>query len=81
MSSSSFVSGLSLASTRVIKRIHILRDRKADTPEVANSRLKAIRQVRKWANEPDVAHLTSTPAGDVAYIKTGSTGFHTWTRL
>ena len=63
--------------------IEVLRDRKLDVPEAANSRLKAIRQVFKWGIKRKTAdgkpYAPHNPARDVDYFKTGSTGFHTWT--
>jgi site-specific recombinase XerD len=46
------------------------RDEKAELPEAANGRLKAVRQVFKWAVE--AGHAERNPAADVPYIKTGS---------
>ncbi len=57
--------------------IKVLRDRLAETPEAANERLKAIRQVFKIGMEAgDAQH---NPARDVGYIKTVTDGFYTWT--
>jgi integrase len=56
--------------------VEVLRDRKIHTPEAANSRLKAMRQVFKWGLKKKLA--PSNPARDVEYFKSGSTGFHTW---
>lgn len=61
------------------KHVRILRDRKAATPEAANSRVKALRQVFAWAVKPEVEEAKGNPARDVPYIRTGSQGFHTWT--
>jgi len=57
--------------------VEVLRDRKIHTPEAANSRLKAMRQVFKWGLKKKLA--PSNPARDVEYFRSGSTGFHTWT--
>lgn len=59
------------------KMVRILRDRKSEAPESANSRIKALRQAFVWAIEFE--HATTNPAMDVSYISTGSTGFKTWT--
>ena len=59
------------------KSVRVLRDRKADLPESANARLKAIRQVFSWGIEQE--HVAANPARDVSRIKSGSTGFHSWT--
>jgi integrase len=66
-------------SRMTAKHIRVLRDRKAEHPEAANSRLKAIRQVfiLGLEAEPDVCR--SNPARDVPYLKTSTGGFHTWT--
>lgn len=58
------------------KAIRVLRDRKADFPEAANSRVKAVRQVFAWAIEYE--HVSTNPARDVPYIRGRSGGFHSW---
>jgi integrase len=58
--------------------VEVLRDRKIHTPEAANSRLKAMRQVFKWGLKKK--HAPSNPARDVEYFRSGSTGFHTWSQ-
>jgi integrase len=63
--------------------IEVLRDRKLTVPEGANSRLKAIRAVFRWAvrkkgtyGKPLVSH---NPARDVTYLKSNNqAGHHTW---
>jgi integrase len=57
--------------------IEVLRDRKLSTPEAANNRIKAMRQVFKWGVKK--GHAPFNPAREVAYFKSGSEGFHTWT--
>ncbi|MEY9221632.1 tyrosine-type recombinase/integrase [Bradyrhizobium ottawaense] len=57
--------------------VEVLRDRKLAYPEAANARVKAIRQVFKFAVRKK--HAALNPARDVPYIRTGSTGYHTWT--
>jgi len=52
------------------------RDDKAEFPEAANARVKAIRQVFKWA--VDTGHAERNPAKEVPYLKTGTLGFHSW---
>ncbi len=64
-------------ATMPTSKVRALRDRKAATPESANGRLKALRQVFVFAVNSDLAERN--PARDVPYIKTGSQGFHTWT--
>src|SRR5271166_1689754 len=58
--------------------VEVLRDRKMAFPEGANSRIKAIRHVFKWGVKKKLA--PNNPARDVEYFKSGSTGFHTWSR-
>jgi integrase len=57
--------------------VEVLRDRKIDTPESANARIKAMRQVFKFGVKKKLA--PSNPARDVEYFRSGSPGFHTWT--
>jgi integrase len=65
------------------KHIKMLRDRKAKVPEAANTRLKALRGLFKWAlADIDLATRFPTginPARDVQSFRTYSTGHHTWT--
>jgi site-specific recombinase XerD len=53
-----------------------LRDRRP-TIEGANGRLKALRGLFAWAVNEKL--MTRNPAKDVPYLKSKSTGFHTWT--
>lgn len=56
------------------------RDALLDTPEAANSQIKALRQVFKWAMRDDVKLATANPALGVAYLKPKNPdGIHTWT--
>jgi integrase len=64
-------------SRMTLDAVEVLRDRKMDTPEAANSRLKAMRQVFKFGVRKKLA--PNNAARDVEYFKTGSTGFHAWT--
>jgi integrase len=57
--------------------VEVLRDRKLTTPEAANSRLKAVRQVFLFGVRKKF--VAQNPARDVEYLKSGSQGFHTWT--
>jgi integrase len=57
--------------------VEVLRDRKVHTPESANGRVKAMRQVFVFAIRKKL--IASNPARDVSYFRTGSDGFHTWT--
>jgi integrase len=56
-----------------------IRDPKAATPEAANGRVKALRQVFKWAVE--VGHASHNPARGVPMLASNNPdGLHTWTR-
>lgn len=59
------------------KHLRKRRDERAETPEGANMRLKALRQVLAWGVA--AGHTIGNPARDVPYLKSGSDGFHTWT--
>jgi hypothetical protein len=65
------------------KHVKMLRDRKAATPEAANTRLKALRSLFKWAlADDDIAARFQgqvNPARDVARLRIYSAGHHTWT--
>jgi integrase len=57
--------------------IRVLRDRKADVPESANMRLKAIRAVFAWACE--AGHVSSNPGREVRFLRSNRRGgFHAW---
>lgn len=58
----------------------VLRDRKLDAPETANSRLKCLRKMFGWALEAKVEGVTFNPAAGVKRFKTATEGYHTWTR-
>lgn len=57
--------------------VEVLRDRKLEFPEAANARVKAIRQVLKFGVRRKF--VSFNPSRDVEYLRTGSTGYHTWT--
>ena len=59
------------------EHVRTLRDRKADKPEAANDRVKALRTMFAWAVES--GKLTRNPARDVGKLRSGSDGFRTWT--
>ncbi|MCX5579959.1 tyrosine-type recombinase/integrase [Kaistia terrae] len=62
------------------KAIKVLRDRKADFPNAANGRLKAIRQMLSWAIEAEIDDdLTYNIARDVRNLRVDGDGFHSWT--
>lgn len=58
----------------------VLRDRKLDAPETANSRLKCLRKMFAWALETRVEGVTSNPATGIKGFRTATEGHHTWTR-
>ena len=67
------------------KAVRALRDRKAadaagnPTPEAANGRVKALRQVFAYGVENELHDtLQANPARDIPYVKNNSEGFHTW---
>jgi integrase len=56
-----------------------LRDQKADFPEAANGRVKALRALFRWATSPEYGHAESNPAREVAYLASNNPdGFRTW---
>jgi integrase len=58
----------------------MIRDIKADLPEAANGRIKAIRAVFNWATLPEVGLSQTNPARDVQNRKSNNPdGHHTWT--
>jgi integrase len=59
------------------RHVEAIRDAKAKTPEAANARVKALRQVFTWAVKQKL--VKSNPALEVEYFSTGSQGWHTWT--
>jgi integrase len=71
-------------SRMTANEIEVLRDRKVAFPESANSRVKAIRAVFKWAARKKGADgkplAPNNPSRDVSYLKSNNpTGYHTWT--
>jgi integrase len=61
------------------KHVRRMRDLKADQPEAANGRVKALRAVYAWAVLPGVELATNNPAKDVPYIEAKGDGHHSWT--
>lgn len=62
------------------RAVRVLRDRKRDHPEAANSRVKVLRGVFKWALENEAGGVTTNPARDVPFLRPKRQGgFHTWT--
>jgi integrase len=57
-----------------------LRDHKAATPEAANARVKAMRQLFSWSTDPEYALAETNPAKEVKYLKPANPdGHRTWT--
>ena len=59
------------------KAIKVLRDRRADVPEGANNRVKAMRAVFSWGMENE--HASTNPTRDVKRFSRDTTGHHSWT--
>jgi integrase len=59
------------------KHAREIRDVKAEFPEAANARVKALRQLFGWAK--DAGHVKANPARDVPYVRRRTSGYHTWT--
>jgi integrase len=56
-----------------------LRDEKAALPEAANARVKALRQLFKWACSDEYRYATKNPARDVEYLRSNNPdGFRAW---
>ncbi|TCR69726.1 site-specific integrase [Bosea sp. BK604] len=62
-----------------LKALYVLRDRKLDLPGAGNNRVKALRQVFKWAVAPNVQIVKVNLARDIKLFETEGDGFHTWT--
>lgn len=63
-----------------LKALYVLRDRKLELPGAANNRVKALRQVFKWAVAPNVGIAKVNLARDIELFKPANgEGFHTWT--
>jgi integrase len=61
------------------KHVRRMRDLKADQPEAANGRVKALRAVFAWAVLPGVELAVDNPAAKVPYIIATGDGHHSWT--
>ncbi len=61
------------------RAVVVLRDRRAEKPEAANGRLKAVRGVFKWALASATPGVESDATRDVARLQVKSQGFHSWT--
>jgi integrase len=65
------------AARMEVRHVRALRDERLDRPEAANAIVKALRQVFSYAIDADL--VSHNPARDVAYLRSGSQGFHSWT--
>ena len=62
------------------RAVMALRDQRADAPEAANARVKALRQLYKFALDYQLPGVTENPASDVGPLKPRNPdGFHAWT--
>jgi site-specific recombinase XerD len=59
------------------KALRVLRDRKANLPEAAIGRVKALRRLFVWAIEHDL--ISEDPSRDVKRLAHTSAGHHSWT--
>lgn len=59
------------------EHVEAIRDEKLDLPSAANGRVKALRQLFKWAKQ--TKKVTANPAAEVEYFEENSDGWHTWT--
>lgn len=59
------------------RHIRVRRDEMADRPEAANSMVKAVRQLYRFALRYD--HHDDNPAEKVEYLQGNADGFHSWT--
>jgi integrase len=57
--------------------IEQIRDEKIDLPAAADGRVKALRQLFKWAVK--TKRMRTNPAAEVEYVGGGGDGHHTWT--
>jgi integrase len=59
-----------------------LRDEKADFPEAANNRVKALRQLFGWATSPEYRYATRNPARDVGKLRSKNPdGIRAWCEI
>lgn len=58
------------------RHVRAMRDLKPDRPEAGNAIVKALRAVLRFGVE--TGHLSQNVAKDVAYIRSGGEGFHSW---
>jgi site-specific recombinase XerD len=61
------------------RHVRQIRDVKAELPEAANARVKALRQVFKWATDDTVKMADTDPSKAVKYLQGNPEGWHAWT--
>lgn len=61
------------------EHVKVLRNRKREFPDAANTRVKLLRSIFKWALDNNVGGLDHNPARDVAKLKVEGDGYHCWT--
>jgi integrase len=63
------------------KAMRALRDRKVGKPGAANGRVRALRGIFKWATSDEDGEpiMCENPCRGLSYVRTGSSGHHTWT--
>lgn len=59
--------------------VKVLRDRKRVVPDAANTRLKLLRGIFRWALDSNIGGIDHNPARDVPKLKTSGDGYHCWT--
>ncbi|MES2291771.1 MAG: site-specific integrase [Pseudomonadota bacterium] len=69
--------GLRGFKNMTLRVLNLICDR-CTTPDTANARVKALRQVMKFATEEELRQ-DGNPARDLGYRKSASEGYHTWT--
>lgn len=62
------------------RQVQLIRDAKADFPASANGRVKALRELFKWAKSPGIDLADSNPAREVELLLSNNPdGFKPWT--
>lgn len=69
--------GTNPVSSMARKHVKSIRDEKAEFPHAANTRLKTLRTMFKWAVDAEL--INQNPAREVSKIIAPSDGHHTWT--
>lgn len=67
-------------STMQPQSVAKIRDEKSETPDAANSYVKALRQLFAWACDPEYGHAENNPAAAVKYLRSKNPDGHKpWT--